>query len=130
MFAMPQKFTALNRRSFRQWLVTVVLLAGASTASAEEARDKTNGGLTAPAEVVLYIHSDLKSTDFVQPLVCALQRILTAPVSTQAVDLPLGSDLLATKVQFDVRKVADRFVAATARSGNQPSFKYLSFHST
>jgi hypothetical protein len=28
-------------------------------------------------------------------------------------------------MQFDVRKVADRFVQATARSSNQPSFKYL-----
>ena len=37
------------------------------------------GGLIAPAEVVIYIQSDLKRTDFVQPLVCALQRVLTAP---------------------------------------------------
>jgi predicted Zn-dependent protease len=51
--------------------------------------------------------------------------VLTAPVSVQALDIPLGPELLATKTQFDVRKVADRFVQATARSGNQPSFKYL-----
>jgi predicted Zn-dependent protease len=74
---------------------------------------------------VLYIHSDLKSTDFVQPLVCALQRVLIAPVSTQTLKLPLGSELLATSTQFDVGRVADRFIRATATDGTPPSFKYL-----
>src|SRR3954454_18316312 len=106
-------------------LAVACFLAGALTASAEEPARKTGGGLVAPAEVVLCIHSDLKSTDFVQPLVCELQRVLIAPVSVQTLDVPLGPELLATKTQFDVRKVADRFVQATARSGNQPSFKYL-----
>jgi predicted Zn-dependent protease len=115
----------LNRGIHQQLLILASLLAGAFTASAEEPIGKIGGGLVAPAEVVLYIHSDLKSTDFVQPLVCALQRVLTAPVSVQTLDIPLGPELLATKTQFDVRKVADRFVRATARSGNQPSFKYL-----
>jgi predicted Zn-dependent protease len=112
-------------RGLRQLLVAACLVAGAFTASAEEPVGKTASGLTAPAEVVLYIHSDLKSTDFVQPLVCALQRVLTAPVSVQTLDIPLGPELLATKTQFDVRKVADRFIQATAGSGHQPSFKYL-----
>ncbi len=115
----------MNRGPYQQLLIVVWLLAGALTASAEEPVGKTASGLVAPAEVVIYIHSDLKSTDFVQPLVCALQRVLTAPVSVQTLDIPLGPELLATKTQFDVRKVADRFIQATARSGNQPSFKYL-----
>jgi predicted Zn-dependent protease len=114
------------KRGLRQQLLTLAcLFAGVLTASAEEPARKTGGGLVAPAEVVLYIHSDLKSTDFVQPLVCALQRVLTAPVSVQTLDIPLGPELRATNTQFDVRKVADRFVQATAGSGNQPSFKYL-----
>jgi predicted Zn-dependent protease len=115
----------LNRGIHQHLLTVACLLAGVFAASAEEPIGKAGGGLVAPAEVVLYIHSDLKSTDFVQPLVCALQRVLTAPVSVQTLDIPLGPELLATKTQFDVRKVADRFVQATARSGNQPSFKYL-----
>jgi predicted Zn-dependent protease len=115
----------LNRGLHHQLLAVSYLLASALTASAEESASKVGSGLISPAEVVLYIHSDLKSTGFVQPLVCALQRVLTAPVSVQTLDIPLGAELLATKTQFDVRKVADRFVQATARSGNQPSFKYL-----
>ncbi|QPF93325.1 hypothetical protein [Bradyrhizobium commune] len=109
----------------RHVLATVWLLAGALTASAEDTNRKAGSSLVAPAEVVLYVHSDLKSTDFVQPLVCALQRVLAAPVSTQTLDLPLGPELLATPTQFDVRKVADRFVRTTTGSGTQPSFKYL-----
>ncbi len=81
--------------------------------------------MVAPAEVVLYIQSDLKRTDFVHPLVCALQRVLTAPVSVQALDFPLGPELLATPTQFEVSKVADRFIERTASEGNAPSFKYL-----
>jgi hypothetical protein len=71
-------------RGLRQLLVAACLLAGAFTVSAEEPVGKTGGGLVAPAEVVLYIHSDLKSTDFVQPLVCALQRVLIAPSPSSA----------------------------------------------
>lgn len=81
--------------------------------------------LVAPTEVVLYVHSDLKSTAFVQPLVCALQRALVAPVSTQTLKLPLGSELLATPTQLDVGKVAQRFIGATATDGRPSSFKYF-----
>ena len=91
----------MNRGPYRQLLTAACLLAGTFAASAEEPVGKTGSGLIAPAEVVLYIHSDLKSTDFVQPLVCALQRVLTAPVSTQNIDLPLGPELLATAADID-----------------------------
>jgi predicted Zn-dependent protease len=99
-------------------------LAGTSTAPAQEQLRMVAGPI-APAEVVLYIQSGLKRTDFVQPLVCALRRVLTAPVSVQALDLPLGSELLATPTQFEATKVADRFIQRTADEGNAPSFKYL-----
>jgi predicted Zn-dependent protease len=46
-------------------------------------------------------------------------------VSVQTLDLPLGSELLATPTQFEVTKVADRFIQRTADEGNAPSFKYL-----
>src|SRR5262249_15905920 len=49
----------------------------------------------------------------------------TAPVSVQALDLPLGSELLATPTQFEATKVADRFIHRTAGDGNARSFKYL-----
>jgi len=102
-----------------------ILLLGAALARAQDKPASGSGHLVAPAEVVLYIHSDLKSTDFVQPLVCALQRVLAAPVSTQVLNLPLGPELRATPTQFDVTKVADRFIRTTASEGTRPSFKYL-----
>ena len=82
-------------------------------------------GFIAPTEVVPYIQSDLKSTDFVQPLVCALQRVLTAPVSTKISNLRLGPELRATPTQFDVSKIADLFIRTTEADGSSQSFKYL-----
>lgn len=105
-------------------LIFSFFLGGTSGALAQEQQREVAAPI-APAEVVLYIHSDLKRVDFVQPLVCALRRVLTAPVSVQALDLPLGSELLATPTQFEVTKVADQFIQRTANEGNAPSFKYL-----
>jgi len=113
-----------RRRGFRPLLLAAAwLITGLSPAPAQQGTGAANG-LVAPAEVVLYIHADLKSTDFVLPLVCALQRVLVAPVSTQVSTLPLGPELRATPTQFDVVKVADRFIRSTA-DGIAPSFKYL-----
>lgn len=105
-------------------LIFSFLFAGASGALAQE-QPREVARTIAPAEVVLYIQSDLKRTDFVDPLVCALQRVLTAPVSVQALNLPLGPELLATPTQFEAARVADRFIQQTASEGNAPSFKYL-----
>jgi predicted Zn-dependent protease len=97
-----------------------LLLAGTSVTLAQE-----QPRVVAPAEVVLYIQSDLKRTDFVHPLVCALQRALVAPVSVQALDFPLGPALRATPTQFEVTKVADKFIERMTGEGNPRSFKYL-----
>jgi predicted Zn-dependent protease len=112
-------------RARRLLCAGALILTGLSSASAQDAAKPAGGSLLAPAEVVLYIHSDLKSTDFVQPLVCALQRVLTASVLTRTLTLPLGSELRAGPEQFDSSKVANRFVQATAKDGTPPSFKYL-----
>lgn len=101
-------------------LIFLFFLAGPSIASAQEQLRTV-----APTEVVLYLESNLRRTDFVDSLVCALRRVLTAPVSVQTIDLPLGSELLATPTQFEVAKVADRFIQRTAGDGNARSFKYL-----
>jgi predicted Zn-dependent protease len=81
--------------------------------------------LAGPSEVVLYIHSELKRKDFVEPLECALKHILVAPVSTQDLQLGLGRDLLASPTQLDVQKVANKFIQATARDRGPRTFKYL-----
>ena len=107
----------LSHRLRELLIAATSFLASASTALAQE--------LVTPAEVVLYIQSEMKSTDFVQPLVCALQRVLTAPVLTKTLDLRLGPGLRATPTQFDVGKVADLFIQTTAADGGARSFKYL-----
>lgn len=120
----------MHLAALRQWarrplLAGALLLFSTSMVPAQDKHGSENRGLVAPAEIVLYVHSDLKSTDFVQPLVCALQRVLTAPVLVQTLDLPLGSELLVTPTQFEATKVAGRFIQRTASEGNAPSFKYL-----
>jgi predicted Zn-dependent protease len=113
-----------HQRARRLLCAGALVFAFIPGASAQDAK-ASGGQLIAPAEVVLYVHSDLKSTDFVQPLVCALQRVLNAQVSTQTLALPLGSELRANPEQFDTAKVASRFFRATAKDGTSPSFKYL-----
>jgi predicted Zn-dependent protease len=115
----------LNHTLHRLLLIAACVVAGASTAPAQEPLRKASNGLMVPAEVVLYIHADLKRTEFVEPLVCALEHVLTAPVSTQILNLPLGPELLATPTQFNVEKVAGRFIQATAADGGSLSFKYI-----
>jgi len=115
----------LNHRLQRILLIAALLLASASIALAQTPLRYAGSGVIAPAEVVLYIHPDLKSTDFVQPLVCALQRVLVAPVSTQTLDLRLGPELRATPTQFDIGKVASLFIQTTAADGGARTFKYL-----
>jgi predicted Zn-dependent protease len=111
----------LNDKPQRLMLIVALLLASASIALAQEPLRYASRGLVAPAEIVLYIQSDLKSTDFVQPLVC----VLVAPVSTQILDLRLGPELRATSTQFDVGKVASLFLQVTAADGSSQSFKYF-----
>lgn len=98
------------------WLTTC-LPAAISTAHGQE--------LAGPSEVVLYIHSEVQRTDFVERLECALKHILVAPVSTQAIRLSLGRDLLASPSQLDVQKVANKFIQATAKDSESRTFKYL-----
>jgi predicted Zn-dependent protease len=115
----------LHSTSHRLLFTAAWVLAAISAASAQTLLRASAGGLAAPAEVVLHVHSDLKSTDFVEPLVCALKSVLVAPVSAKTLDLPLGPELLATSSQFDVGKVANRFIRATAANGGPRTFKYL-----
>ena len=86
---------------------------------------KNSGGLSPPQNIVLYLHSDLKDTDFVEPLVCALRQVLTAGVDTKNIRLSLGSSLLASATQFDVNKVSDQFVRAASADGGPSTYKYL-----
>lgn len=81
--------------------------------------------LTRPSEVVLYIHSEMKRTEFVERLECALKHVLVAPVSTRQFKLALGNDLRASPTQLDTQKVAGAFARVTANDGGPRTFKYL-----
>jgi hypothetical protein len=98
------------------WLVAG-LLGGMSAAHAQE--------LSPPSEVVLYIHSEMKRTEFVERLECALKHVLVAPVSMQDLKLALGRELLASPTQLDVQKVAGAFIQATVNEGGPGTLKYL-----
>ena len=115
----------LHQRARRLLFAGALLLFGTSMAPAQDKPGSENRGLVAPAEVVLYIQPDPKGTDFVQPLVCALERVLAAPVSTQVVILPLEPEFACNAMQFDVAKVAERFIRTRASERTSPSFKYL-----
>jgi Zn-dependent protease len=113
--------TALALASIATFALYVFVLEYAGTARAAQAASR----LTAPDEVVLYVHSGLRSTRFLEPLACALRQTLVAPVSTRELDLPLGSELAATSYALDANKVAERFARATAAQGSERTFKYL-----
>src|SRR5690348_2228824 len=114
--AFPSKLERAGHYVAAIWLV-VCSLGAMSAVHAQE--------LTRPSEVVLYIHSEMKRTEFVERLECALKHVLVAPVSTQELRLTLGSDLRASATQLDTQKVAVAFVRATANDGGQRAFKYL-----
>jgi predicted Zn-dependent protease len=74
---------------------------------------------------VLYVHAEIKDTDFIEPLVCALRQVLTTGVNVKDIRLPLDPALRATPNQFDVGKVSDQFARATAFDGGSLTYKYL-----
>lgn len=77
-----------------------------------------------PREVVLYVQDDLPETGFVDPLVCALERVLTVPIRVETSRVPIGQDLLLRGRQYDVAAIAHRFSQAEAAKG-PPAFRHL-----
>jgi|tagenome__1003787_1003787.scaffolds.fasta_scaffold20107987_1 hypothetical protein len=100
-------------------------LAGSLASATSTSSAQMPASFVLPDAFVLYVHPDLRSTAFLDPLMCALRRVLVAPVSSKQIDLPLGTDLLGTRGQFDANKVAIKFAQATAKEGGPGTFKYL-----
>ena len=111
----PRKLTA----------VSAVILSFLAVGHARAQTATTLAGIVPPRAVVLYVHAELKDTDFVEPLVCALRQVLTAGVDVKDISLPLDSALLATPTQFDVSKVSDQLARATVWDGGSLTYKYL-----
>jgi predicted Zn-dependent protease len=100
------------------WLLACTM---ATTAAVGQSATK----LAAPDEVSLYIHAELKNTDFVEPIVCLLRRVLVAPVETHTLNLSLGREMLASPTQFDVVKIGNKFGQAIAALSNSRTFNYF-----
>jgi predicted Zn-dependent protease len=105
------------------WVVGLCTLLGVSNPAAQTI--VSSALIVSPVEVVLYVPPALKSRDFIGPLVCALKRVLVAPVYTLKIDMAFDRSMLATASQYDVEKTADRFKQVTAHDGGRLTFKYL-----
>lgn len=82
--------------------------------------------LEPPGEIVIHVNSDVRNTEFVEPLVCELQKVVQAPVRAKKIDIPLTSDLLEAPRQFSPRKIMARFGPTTAGESELPNpFRYL-----
>ena len=80
--------------------VALSCLAGAAVSFGSAAHAQS--ALVPPAEVAIVVSTALKSRDFIDPLVCALQRVLVAPISTSNTDMGFTREILATALQLDV----------------------------
>lgn len=120
---MPQKAEGriLGREMIRRLLACLATAAACLAGGPADAQ----ATLIAPQEIVLYVHSDLENTDFVEGLVCELSRVLAAPVRAATVDLPLRAEYKASPSQLAPAKLAMPFARATARDSSGRRFRFL-----
>jgi predicted Zn-dependent protease len=82
--------------------------------------------LEPPGEVVIYVHAGVRNTEFVEPLVCALTKVLAVPVRARPLQLALTPELKETSTQFSPRKIAEPFLRTTAGdSDHARPFRYF-----
>ncbi len=70
--------------------------------------------LAPPGEVLIHVHGGVRNTDFVEPLVCDLTKVVAAPVRARTLDLALRPELRETSTQYSPRRIAGPFIQATA----------------
>jgi hypothetical protein len=114
----------MRTRSCQLLFAVTWLLACTITTATKVALGQSAVSLVAPRELALYVYAEFKNTDFVEPLVCALRRVLVAPVEARTLSLSLGSEMLATPTHFDVIKIAQKFGRATAPADSR-TFRYF-----
>lgn len=99
-------------------LPALLLMATAGSASAQR--------IIPPGEIVIYVNGDVRNTEFVEPLVCELSKVVQAPVRARKIEVPLTDDLLESGRQYSPRKIVPKFVAATMGEVQKPNaFSYL-----
>ena len=82
-------------------------------------------GLVAPERVMIYVHRDVQDTDFVEPLVCELSRVLIAPVSAHISDLPIDISMMASMTELDARRVVPAFYQSTTQTTSTRDYAFL-----
>lgn len=82
-------------------------------------------GLVAPERVMIYVHRDVQDTDFVEPLVCELSRVLIAPVSEHISDLPIDISMMASMTELDARRVVPAFYQSTTQTTSTCDYAFL-----
>lgn len=79
-----------------------------------------------PGEIVIYVNGDVRNTEFVEPLVCELSKVVQAPVRAKKIDIAMTDDLRESGTQYSPRKIANRFRAKTESESELPNpFRYL-----
>jgi predicted Zn-dependent protease len=93
----------------RPWLSALLVL----TATGPSAGASAQGPGAVPREVVIYVHEDMPNTDFVEPLVCALGRVLVAPVRAEKRAMPIDIGLMGSSSELSSEKVLGRLYQQT-----------------
>ena len=98
--------------------LALLLILAAAGASAQQ--------IHPPGEIVIYVNGDVRNTEFVEPLVCELSKVVLAPVRAKKIDIALTEDLRESRTQYSPRKIANRFKARTDGESELPNpFRYL-----
>jgi predicted Zn-dependent protease len=101
----------------RYWLAAILALLAGPVFSQN---------LVPPGEIVIHVNSDVRNTEFVEPLVCALTNVVRAPVRAKKIDIALTAELLESGTQYSPRKIVSRFAAMTAGQAELANpFRYL-----
>lgn len=101
-----------------KWCLVPWFVLAAAGASAQS--------LVPPGEIVIYVNSDVRNTEFVEPLVCELKKLVVAPVRARNIDIAITDDLIEAGRQYSPRKLVDRFRLMTERESELPNpFRYL-----
>lgn len=75
-----------------------------------------------PRAVVLYVHEDMTDTDFVDPLICALSRVLVAQVHAEKTDMPIDVSLMGSLAELSSEKVLNRLYRRMGPYGDTVMF--------
>jgi predicted Zn-dependent protease len=80
-----------------------------------------------PREIVLYVHENMPRTDFVEPLVCALERAVVARVRAEKFGMPIDRGLLGSPTELSSEQVLGRLHQQTGAYAGTVVFLLLPY---